>query len=67
METTKTLRYIVHGYKTENLSPDEQNAQHSNQQGIWLTVGYYDATSKHAACRQARAESSAYSKFRAVL
>ena len=41
--------YEIDYYKTENLSPDEQNAMRSNQRGIWLVGESVEADSPRKA------------------
>ena len=42
--------YDIHYLKTENLTPDEQNAMRRNARGVWLTGGRVQAGTPRAAC-----------------
>jgi len=59
------MKYSIHYYKTENLTPDERNKQRKNQRGIWLDTGIY-TTDRRAGFKEAR-RGFRGEKFRAVL
>ena len=61
----KTMKYSIHYYKTENLTPDERNAQRKNQRGIWLDTGIR-TEDRAAGFREARRDFRG-EKFRAAL
>ena len=42
--------YDIHFFKTQNLSPDEQNAMRRGAKGLWLVGGRVSAKSPRAAC-----------------
>jgi len=59
------MKTHIHYYKTENLTPDERNAQRKNQRGIWLHTGII-TNDRAAGLREARRDFRA-EKFRTVV
>ena len=60
------MKYSIHYYKTENLTPDERNAMRKNQNGIWLQTGIR-TSDRVAGLREARRDfGSRAEKFRSV-
>jgi hypothetical protein len=62
--------YTIHFFKTQNLTPDEQNCMRKGASGLWLLGGRIKAKSAKAACvayRKSGDLGSDAAKLRAVL
>ena len=58
------MKYHIHYYKSENITPDERAAMRKNQRGIWLHTGI-QTEHRAAGLREARRDFRG-SKFRSV-
>lgn len=59
------MKYDIHYFKTQNLSPDERNAMRRNARGIWLMCGIRTEDRK-SGLAQARRDYPFAEKFRAA-